>query len=285
MWIKTLLIVVLLGTLGLLSAIWFGSILWNRATTRLINQLTLPPDKEAKSVVSLQELDNLPVPVNRYFHHVLRDGQPIIQSVKLTQEGGFRARPSDNKWSEMKAIQYFSTEKRGFVWDARIQMAPLMAVRIRDSYVNGQGAMKGKLLSVVPVVDEQGKSELSAGALQRYLAEAVWFPTALLPSQGVKWSEIDESRALATLTDSGITVSLEFRFNSEGEIMSVLTPERYREANGKYELTPWAGYYHDYEEKHGMHIPTTAKVEWQLADGNFPYWQARIIEIDYEFVH
>jgi hypothetical protein len=49
----------------------------------------------------------------------------------------------------------------------------------------------------------------------RYLAEAVWLPTALLPVNGVRWSPIDENRALATLQgDDDVSVSLEFRFEN-----------------------------------------------------------------------
>jgi hypothetical protein len=31
-----------------------------------------------------------------------------------------------------------------------------MKVRVRDTYVTGQGSMQGKILSLVPVVDERG---------------------------------------------------------------------------------------------------------------------------------
>src|ERR687884_130269 len=106
-----------------------------------------------------------------------------------------------------------------------------MKVRVRDAYVAGQGSMQGKVLSLVPVVNERAKAELNAGALQRYLAEAVWFPTALLPTAGVQWSAIDNRRALATLTDCGTTVSLKFHFNEAGEITGVSTSGRYREVN------------------------------------------------------
>jgi hypothetical protein len=158
-----------------------------------------------------------------------------------------------------------------------------MKVRVRDAYIAGHGSMQGKMLSLVPVVDEQGKEELNAGALQRYLAEAVWLPTALLPSKSLKWSAIDNSRALATLTDSGKTVSLEFRFNPVGEITDVSTPGRYREVNGQYELTPWAGHFRHYEERGGMRIPIEGEVEWQLPSGNFSYWKGRIVEVEFDF--
>ena len=143
--------------------------------------------------------------------------------------------------------------------------------------------MRGKLLSIVTVINEYGKSELNEGALQRYLAEAVWFPTAFLPSQGVEWSEIDDYIARATITDSNTKISLDFHFNEAGEITDVYTHGRYREVNGKYELTPWSGRYHKYEAKNGIRIPVEGEVEWELPEGSFTYWKAQIIGIEYTY--
>lgn len=68
--------------------------------------------------------------------------------------------------------------------------------------------MQAKVAAAITMMDQHDRVGLSRGALQRYLAEAVWFPTALLPREGLKWTAVDDSTALATLTDSGITVSL-----------------------------------------------------------------------------
>jgi len=281
--LKIILFIVLLLIVGLGSAIWIGSAVWNRSTSQLVDRLTRTSRGETETVFSFKELDGLPAPVERYFSLVLKEGQPLIRLVRLVQTGEFRIGKSDDVWRRLEATQHFSTGSTGFVWEARIQMAPLMTVRIRDAYIDGHGSMQGKLLSLATVIDEHGKAELNAGALQRYLAEAVWFPTALLPSQGVQWSEIDDSTALATLTDFDNTVSLEFRFDETGQITGVYTPGRYREVDGRYELTPWAGYFRRYEERDGMRIPVEGNVEWQLPDGSLPYWKGRIVEIEYDF--
>lgn len=278
----------ILGSLGLVSvglgvAIWFGSTHWNAKTSQMVDKLIQILADQRQKTVTFKEFKLLPSPVARYFRWALREGQPMIRSVRIIWIAEFRARRTDDGWRPLEATQYFLAQPPGFVWDASIRMAPWMKVRVRDGYIAGQGAMQAKLLSLVPVVDERDKAELNAGALQRYLAEAVWFPTALLPSEGVKWSAIDNSRALATLTDSGTTVSLEFHFNDVGEITSVFTPGRYREVNGKYELTPWKGHFYNYEEREGMRIPVEGAVEWQLPDGNFPYWKGRIVEVRYDF--
>jgi hypothetical protein len=272
-----------LVSLGLGVAIWLGSAHWSGKTFQLVEQLIQAIPPRGIKTVTFKNFEQLPAPVAQYFQAALKEGQPFIRSARITRVGAFRTREGDNGWSPFEAKQYFSSPPPGFVWDASIRMAPLMKVRVRDAYVAGQGSMQGKILSLVPVVDERGKVELNAGALQRYLAEAVWFPTALLPSAGVKWRALDNSRALATLTDSGTTVSLEFHFNAIGEITEVSTPGHYREVNGKYELTPWAGHFRRYEERGGMRIPVEGEVEWQLPGGNFPYWKGRIVEVEYDF--
>jgi hypothetical protein len=236
----------------------------------------------AEGKVNLDEVEDLPLPVKRYFHHVLKNGQPMITKVFLSQHGGFRAKPDMTEWSEMNAVQYFSSKPRAFVWDAQISLVPAISILVCDSYINGKGGMKGKLLSLFPLIDAHDDNKLDQGALQRYLAEAVWFPTSLLPSQGVVWEEIDSSKAKATIMDAGISISLEFEFNERGEVISVYSPGRYREVNGTYEPTPWKGRFSDYIDIDGYRIPSQGEVEWHLKDKIYSYWKAELVEVRYE---
>jgi hypothetical protein len=219
--------------------------------------------------------------VRRYFHQALRDGLPLISQTYLVQKGGFRTRPEVEGWAKLSARQAFSSAPRAFVWDAKIAMAPAVSVRVCDAYRNGGGAMRAALFSMIRLADIGGSREINQGALMRYLAEAVWFPTALLPSQGVAWEAIDENRARATITDAGNTVSLEFSFNDDGEIVSVYSPARHREVGGAYIPTPWEGRFADYIDVNGYRVPIEAEVVWHLPEGVFPYWRAMIVEIHY----
>ena len=49
--------------------------------------------------------------------------------------------------------------------------------------------------------------QMAQASLQRYFAEARWVPTALLPSERVVWTTIDDSRALATLGAGQVSAS------------------------------------------------------------------------------
>jgi hypothetical protein len=208
----------------------------------------------------------------------------VVRAARLTQEGTFLLRPGDDGWRPFTATQHFACgpEAAGFVWDAAIRVAPGVPARVRDAFLGGEGLMQARLLAVVPLAEVHGTPEIAAGALHRYLAEAVWCPTALLPSQGVRWEGIDDRRARATLSVRGTTVSLEFRFGGDGLIREVYTPARSRDVNGRAVPTPWRGRFSEYEERGGMLVPLSGEVEWVLPDGPQPYWRGRITRIALE---
>lgn len=270
----------LVGT-GSALALWLGAAKWNRQTQGMLERLRAAALTSAPRTVSFEDFDALPAPVAQYFRATLKEGQPFIRTAHIQQQGEFWMK---SKWIPFTAQQYFSAAPPGMIWDADMRMNALLDVRVRDAYVGGQGFMQGKLLALLPIMNEQGHAELKAGAMQRYLAEAVWLPTTLLPSENLQWSAIDETRALAMLTHAGLSVSLEFSFNDRGEIISVYTPGRYfREDDGSYVLKPWAGYHRAYEERSGMRIPLEGGVEWHLPNGHLPYCKLKVIGVEYEF--
>lgn len=287
-WLRRTAGVVGVGAVASALAAGVGSRRWSAATERLIEELTrrstLSPGR-----VSFQSLGSLPPPVQRYFRSVLHDGQARIRLARVAQTGEFRGKETADTaagWQPFEATQVFTTDPPGFVWDARIRMAPLVGVRVRDGYVGGSASMLGALLAVVPVVEGTDGPELRAGALQRYLAESVWLPTALLPGERVSWSPIDDSHARATLTDGETSVALEFEFGPEGEIVAVYTPGRQRAESGEpggYVMLPWGGRYHRYEERGGMRVPLESEVYWVVGGREQPYYRGRNVRVEYFF--
>ncbi len=262
-------------------ALWLGGLRWGQFSASRFHALEQGAVRQG-AVVDLAETDALPPAVKTYFHRVLKDGQPLINRARLIQQGGFRARPEQQQWSKMTARQAFSTRPRAFVWSAEIAMLPGVSIKVLDSFMEGRGAMTGKVLSLITLIESHDRVELDQGALQRYLAEAVWFPTALLPSQGVEWQALDTRTARATISESGVSAALDFEFNELGEVISVYAPARYREVDGDFHATPWRGYFSDYREVNGYRVPLQGRVEWQLEQGAYPYWRANVTELIYE---
>jgi hypothetical protein len=158
----------------------------------------------------------------------------------------------------------------GFLWNARVQVAPLLHVRVRDSLIQGTGAGQVSLMSAFTVSAAAGGPEMDSGSLHRYLAEAVWYPTALLPSETLTWTPIDDRSALATLSIHGVSVSLEFRFADTGEVTGIFTPARWGTFPGGYRQVPWEGRFRNYRVWDGVRVPTRGEVGWYI-DGE---WRA-----------
>ncbi len=232
------------------------------------------------ATLSHEELRGLPRPVVRYFQFALTSGQSWIRRARFSQTGEFALHAGE--WRSFTASEYFSVNPPGFVWDANIRMAPILLVHVRDSYIHGEGVMYGKLASIVPVVNQRGTPEMASGELLRYLAEAVWLPTALLPSAGVSWAPVSDTVAIATLTDGRTSAALDVYFGEHGEIVRIAT-FRYRDVDGTPVLTPWVGHFGDYQRVSGMMIPMSGDVEWVLPGGPSPYWRGHIVSADYEF--
>lgn len=237
----------------------------------------------ASDTVDFASFSELPPPVAHYLRHVLTDGQKLVSMAKMRQSGMLRTSPTTETWSSFTASQLVVPPAPGFVWNAQVEMPLATHLRVLDSYTAGIGAGRVSLLSAFAIASETGAPELNAGALYRYLAEAVWYPTALLPQSGVVWSPINDHAAMATLTDRGTTVSLEFRFNEAGEVTGFYSPGRFGRFDGAYKQVPWEGHFRDYQTKAGMRVPCYGDVGWYDNGTLQLVWQGNIVEVQYAF--
>lgn len=253
---------------------------WQRRTTALRAAMRAACVPTIPTSYDRREIEALPPPVKRYFEAVLEHGQPIITSVRFKQLGQFRQDLHKENWQPFHATQFATTNPPGFDWDARIRIAPGVDVWVRDAYALGVGSLRASVLGLVAVADIHDTPASARGELMRYLAEAAWYPTALLPSQGVQWVGIDDVSARATLTDKSTTVMLEFRFGKDGLIEEVWAASRPRTAS---ESAPWLCRFSGCEQRAGMRVPVHGEVEWQLPSGSLPYFRGRMTDLSYEF--
>lgn len=245
--IRHLFLAVVLTVFGvvMLGKVRLGRDIASRVDTLLL-AATPSPSKKYHST----DIRELPEPVTRYFDAVLEEGQEHVRSVQLEQRGEFRMGGRSGSWKPMRATQDYTTSPPGFVWDATIEVVPFIPARVVDAYERGKGSLRARVLSTIPVATADSSPEMDEGELLRYLGEAVWFPTALLPTAGVGWEPSDDHSARATIKDCGNTASLVFHFD-------------------------------DYQWHDGLCIPMKASVEWHLPSGDLSYWRARLTAITY----
>ncbi len=275
---------IILGlTLIIAIALAYGTIRWQSATREMRGKLEAARLPAGPKTYNSYELNGLPAAVQRYFRAVLKDGQPIVLAVSVEHTGTFNMSETGEQWRPFISTQRVITRRPGFDWEARVAMMPGLTVRVHDAYIAGEGILHASLFGLVSLVNLRGTPEVAQGELMRFFAEAAWYPTALLPSQGVQWEAVDDTSAKATLRDGETTLTMLFRFNENGLIESVRAETRGRTVAGTVIATPWEGRWSKYELRAGMLIPLEGEVAWILPEGPKPYWRGRIIRLSYEF--
>ena len=284
-WMKWLGFLVATLTVLVVGLVIYGSWRWNKGTTALLARLEAARVPHAVARYDARELQGLPAPVQRYFRTALPEGQAVIAAVSIGHAGTFNMSATAEQWKPFTSQQRVITQRPGFDWDARVMMFPGVPVPVRDAYIAGAGLLHGAVLGLLTVVNMADNPEMARGELMRFFAEAAWYPTALLPSQGVRWEAVDDSSAHATLTDGPLTLKLLFRFNAEGLIDTVRAEARERVVDGKTVTAPWQGRYWRYAMQGGMRVPQEGEVAWLLPEGEKPYWRGRTISSSYEFAN
>lgn len=286
MWKKIL--VVILGLTAIIAlALVYGARRWQAETTTMHAALEAARLPLRPKTYSANELIGLPAPVQRYFRAALTDGQPMVVAVSIEHTGTFNMDATGDQWKPFNSTQRVITQRPSFDWEARIAVLPGVPARVHDAYIGGEGILHGSLFGLVSVANLRGTPEAARGELLRWFAEAAWYPTALLPSQGVQWTAVDDRSATATMQDGDTTVTLLFRFNADDMIDSIRAEARGALIGGVSVPTPWEGHWRNYELHDGMLVPSAGEVAWVFPaePQPSPYWRGRITNIVYEFAN
>jgi len=245
---------------------------------REIESFATVPTME-KRILTDDMVDTLPPVVQKWLQRSRVIGKEIIQTVYLEQTGEM-LKTQDGRWMPFKARQWFTTEKPGFIWIADVKAAPGIHLKGRDKYQDGQGHMLIKLLSLFTIANTTG-SETDQGAMLRYLAETIWFPSAAV-NDYIHWEQIDAVTAEATMIFSGLTVSGIFKFDKKYDLIS-FEARRYYDREEGATLENWLIQTDQdgYREFDGIRIPASGSVTWKLKEGDYRWLKLEIGDIHY----
>ena len=229
--------------------------------------------EKSSKIYSVNQLEGLPEPVQKYFNYVLKDGQMYISSVRLTHNGFFKT-DLNKKFIVITGEQYFSADKPQFIWKGVTSM-----FTARDFFIEDKGGLIATLLNIYNIVDAKG-ANFDEGELQRWLAESVWFPTNLLPSDYVNWSAIDANSAKLSFKYKTTAFDFIVRFNAIGEIIEI-EGDRFMTADKK---AKWVCKMANYQERNGVKIPISDQAIWRLKDGDQVYAKFEVQKIEYNII-
>ena len=243
----------------------------------VVTLFSLPVSEKITPAEFIKKSKDIPKPVMNWFVHSGAIHKRETSFVHVHQQGAMRTTPNDS-WLPLQAEQYFTIDKPGFVWSAKVNAVGPLYLVVRDKYENGKGNMLIKFLSVITVSDARGK-EMDQGSMVRFLAETPWFPSAAL-SPYIKWEEVSSLSAKAIITYGDITASGLFTFNDRGDVIG-FNSERYMENKGAYTLEKWQITNLQFKELNGIRIPVESEVTWKLKEGDFTWCKLYVTDIDY----
>ena len=282
-WIGWTALGIVLTAATFIGLVAFGSSRWQAATRAQMALLEAAKLSAPAGRYDAREIEGLPAPVQRYFRAVLKDGQPLIATAIFNFEGTFNMSATGEQWKPFTSTQRAVTHRPGFLWNGRVAMLPGVDAHVHDSYIAGTGRLHAAMLGLFTVADVQGGGEMARGEMMRYFAEAIWYPTALLSSQGVRWEPVDDRSANATLVDGPITLTLLFRFDDAGLITSVHADAHGAGVGKDMVMLPWECSTSNYQLRDGMMVPTTAEVAWLRPERRRPYFIGKLTSLAHEW--
>lgn len=146
-----------------------------------------------------------------------------------------------------------------------------------DSFINGEGGMKGVVAKNITLFNQRGK-EMNKAALVTWLAEIIFMPSQLL-SGDVDIKEIDKNTVGVSITYDNIKASGNYKFLDSGELVEFTTDDRALIYNdGRLEHRKWSALYEDYKNNGDLLLPNRLKSKWHFDNEDIIYFDGTDIE-------
>jgi hypothetical protein len=237
-------------------------------------------DMKAEPPRTITEADirSFPGTAQRYLRYAGVVGRKLSSAVRITQDGEFYM-GEKRGWLPFTAVEYYNTQEPGFMWAAKLRFSPALPVDAVDAFVGGRGRMKGTMLGIVPVVDQQGP-DLDKASLMRFLNEMSWFPEELLRDY-ISWEAVDEGSVIVKIERYGHKDQALLKVDKEGRLIDFIA-QRHSLEGKKLVPRTWRTPFTAYAEFDGLRLPAEGHALYEKEAGPESYIRARLTSIDFD---
>ena len=231
-------------------------------------------------ILTLEDIQQLPEPIQKYLIYVGAVGKPKIQNVRAVWSGNMK-RTLKSGWMKINPQQYnfFEEPARIFYIKSKVMGIPFDGLHL---YAGAEATMQIKVASMFQVVDAFGE-KMSHGETVTVLNDMCFLAPATLISKNIQWETIDSQTVKAQFTNDNITVSAILKFNAQGELIDFISEDRFYCEDGKTYLSyKWSTPIKDYIEIEGRKVPSCGEAIWHIPyEGEFCYAKFDLKEIEY----
>ncbi|MDY6782263.1 MAG: DUF6544 family protein [Cyanobacteriota bacterium] len=208
-----------------------------------------------------EDFANLPSGARRYLERAIAPGTKLASAVRLRMHGEIDIKG----WRPFKAEQVIYWD-RGIIWRAatRVNGLPIWG---SDRLVDGEGAMRWKLLGLFPIVTAAG-SDVTRSTVGRMQGEAVWLPSTFCRRE-VSWTETDPLHPRATVTLLDEETELVLTLSREGQLQSIKLKRWDNPDETEFRYIDFGCVVESEGTFSGYTIPTDVRVGWYFGSDRF----------------
>ena len=243
----------------------------------------LPIAVVSEAVVTEADLSVLPALVAAYVRRSGAVGQPRIANFRARMHGWIRG-GVDKPWMEFTGEQvntYGTDLTRLFFMDASMLGLP---VDVLHTYVVPSATMRVRAASLVPMVNTSGDDLDRAETVTLFNDLSVLAPAALVDAR-VTWQPVDDHHVRGAFTNGTHTVSAEFVFNDDHELVDFVSEDRLRaSADGtSFTRQRWSTPVWDYRTFDSRRVCSRGEARWHAPapEGEFAYLEFSLDNLIY----
>ena len=228
-----------------------------------------------QEILSTQDLQDLPAPVQHYLEYTGAVGQPKVQCFRARFKAEMRGKGQD--WMRMDCEQYnfFDTDERLFFLSAKVKGLPAQGYH---RYQGHEASMDVRLFSVLPVAQAEGREMFIAETVTLFNDMCFLAPATLIDKR-IQWTTVDEHTVQAAFTNKGTTIQAKLFFNEAGQLIDFESHDRYDiNAMQQYRFTTPLRNYKDFGK---VRLASYGEATWHYPDGPFVYGKFTLEEVMY----
>lgn len=231
------------------------------------------------SVLSEEDIQNLPLPIKKYIRYSGAIGQPKVKNFSVKFEGKIR-QDERSEWMPFSSVQYnfFAPPSRLFFMKATMNHFPVAGYH---AYKNAKASMDIRLLSLIKVRYQSG-DVMNISETVTFFNDMVCMAPATLIDQRIMWGKVEGNKVKASFTVRGKTISAWLHFNDEGQLTNFTSEDRYAtQPDGTMKKFTWSTPIRSYRKINGHPLPAVADAIYAYPNGDFCYGKFSTLDVRY----
>jgi hypothetical protein len=243
----------------------------DEVATRLEHQRAAPYLREA-------DLAGLPDPVRCYVRASGALGRPRPTHAAAKWRGRIRGSETD-PWMELTAEQhdFFDEPSRFFLMEAERGGLPVDVLHV---FAGQAASMRVRLLSLVPIVEAQGRDATRAETVT-LLNDMCMLAPGSLASPAIRWESIDDRSARAHYTLGENTVSGTLVFDDACELVDFVSDDRLASSPDGEHFTRqrWSTPLWGYRNFGPYRAASHGEARWHPDEGSYAYIELELVSL------